>query len=377
MRIVLHIGMPKTGSTHLQAVLNKNRRHLGSQGILFPENPSPLRSQTFLVAAVALGDQGRTVRALFSSQDELEQYFRSSFEDLKRQVTTTRPETLILSSELLFRVMSGEAIEKIKTVLGHFAADLEVVCYVRNPADYYLSLMLQRTKQSSIIHRPGPVNFRDVIEGYRSAFSKVTVLPYNRSRLIDESVVSDFVSRFLRLDPAELRPSAESNTSVSAEGMELIRLFRESMRRDCNDLPDEASQRYEGHIRAAEQSLEKGHRAKLRREVADYIISASTHVMWLRDKFGIEFDGLDYSIVGTEVARPGPPASMADVCEFDPGRFQALQMKALELALLSNDRKAEGYSSLRALAPADLLGGRLKSTWAFLRRWSHSPRSPR
>ncbi|HET7172965.1 MAG TPA: hypothetical protein VFI30_01635 [Nocardioidaceae bacterium] len=38
-KVYLHIGPPKTGTTYLQDILDKNRRRLGSSGVAFPKRP--------------------------------------------------------------------------------------------------------------------------------------------------------------------------------------------------------------------------------------------------------------------------------------------------------------------------------------------------
>ena len=50
VRIILHIGMPKAGSTALQAALAAARRPLGKAGVLYPKGAF---NHNFLVAGIA------------------------------------------------------------------------------------------------------------------------------------------------------------------------------------------------------------------------------------------------------------------------------------------------------------------------------------
>jgi hypothetical protein len=43
--IVLHIGMPKTGTTSIQFFLRDNRERLASLGVLFPKAAGQVRSE--------------------------------------------------------------------------------------------------------------------------------------------------------------------------------------------------------------------------------------------------------------------------------------------------------------------------------------------
>ena len=108
MKIIMHIGMPKTGSTAIQFALTKSREKLLSNGILYPVNPDPFSKQVKHMLYLSLlrqGDAGQWLK-----QPDIEKKILSTYgpnfdlaefwlNDLKKQISDTKPHTLIISEE--------------------------------------------------------------------------------------------------------------------------------------------------------------------------------------------------------------------------------------------------------------------------------------
>ena len=77
MKIIMHIGMPKTGSTAIQFALAKSRENLLSNGILYPVNPEPFSNQVKHMLYMSLlrqGDAGQWLK-----HPDMEQKIISSY----------------------------------------------------------------------------------------------------------------------------------------------------------------------------------------------------------------------------------------------------------------------------------------------------------
>ncbi|MFN3188851.1 MAG: hypothetical protein ACK42D_04945, partial [Candidatus Paceibacteria bacterium] len=110
--------------------------------------------------------------------------------------------------------------------------DIQIVVYVRNPVDYYLSRMQEVLKSRSRIISPDRFNSRMawVISQYEIAFdTPLRVRTFAPAGLVGGSVSSDFWSSIhdiIRVDPSELIES-KVNESLSAEVMWVLDALRE------------------------------------------------------------------------------------------------------------------------------------------------------
>ena len=112
MKTIVHIGMPKTGSTALQGCLQKSAAYLARRGVLYPENPPGRWSSNHqLLQALAAPfessrrrhEVGGATSPRTTSATKSEEFFHH----VRRQIETQRPAGLILSTENLFRPLPG------------------------------------------------------------------------------------------------------------------------------------------------------------------------------------------------------------------------------------------------------------------------------
>ena len=84
MKILLHIGSPKTGTTTLQRTLYASRDTLADRGILYPKSLLHKYKQQELVAG--FGDMARNSSAREFGQSKLAEIREAYFQQLKREV---------------------------------------------------------------------------------------------------------------------------------------------------------------------------------------------------------------------------------------------------------------------------------------------------
>ncbi len=259
-RILLHIGRHKCGTTSIQKALLQQRETLARAGFIYPETvgkepghhalargikalsgdqPAHIlyRMHYWLIAGaeqlswwqrkrVALGrlpsliehlrngelptDTGNTLRdraALGSEQ------IKEYVEELRR----SKADTAIISSEAL----QNCAPEAARKVLSDF--DVQVVCYLRDQADYLRSAYTQRV-QATDYHQSIEEYYRlifradyyQMLSAWDAVFpNAITVRVFQRDQLVGGDAVSDFFTQCLGQQPCSVEKSRE-NPSLSA-----------------------------------------------------------------------------------------------------------------------------------------------------------------
>ena len=346
MRILLHVGMPKAGSTALQQALARGRERLGQQGILYPRAPLFPDNQNFLVAGVEERRHAlpRMIRSAYEGRlDELAPAFARWMADIRSSVASARPapETMVLSSEWLFGLRGQQKFDRLADLLRGFGSPVEVVAYVRRPAEQYLSAVQQTLKGSHAIRPVTAVRYRTPLEGFARVADTMRVVRYDRAAFPGGDIVRHFLETFLPdADLAEGHGGGgTANATISAEGMAILAGYRRVNHRKSRGRFTPDTDRLIAAIRDADGAIGGAVRPRLRPEVASAVDAASGDVLWLRDTHGIVFDGLDYDRVGEAPTEAEPvagsdgkkprPKAIEEICIVDPERHQELLMRVL------------------------------------------------
>lgn len=142
--IVLHIGLPKTGTTYLQGQLAVWRERLLDRGILVPiscANPLSYDQEEAVLEHNTLAwalQRERDIRGLSR------EFILGSWDRLAEDFSTSRFEKCLLTSELMSWELDRAAIETLKSKLP--SADVKVVFVGRDKADFLESIYLQAVK---------------------------------------------------------------------------------------------------------------------------------------------------------------------------------------------------------------------------------------
>ena len=295
MKLVLHIGMPKTGTSTLQQALSAQHPVLHEAGILYPIAPGTTTDHNAL--SCLLLPPERVQREFRSpgrwSPESLLALGNEFWNDIQQQVSRSRATTTVLSSEYLYQYRD-EDVQALGALLRPVFDEIEVVAYVRHPAEYYLSMQQQKVKASYAIRAPGDFRARYAIclGRYVQEFDgRVSVRAFEREALDGGSIVQDFASHFLPefAGASSQLEIGEVNTSMSAEAMCIVQSLRrhawpdqnDAFTSECqyivsvlNDIRDETSQSAPRLQPAIDAGLTRRHRAQLN---------------WLRTQFGVEF----------------------------------------------------------------------------------------
>lgn len=221
--IILHIGLPKTGSTSLQRAFFENRDQLAAQGISYP-----------LPANSKWNAQHEFVRAFQRGRD---QAVEALFNDCRLQIENT--DWLLMSSEEFF-TWRVPMVAAWKSYLDRRfgASTYHVQIYIRRWSDLIPSLWHQHVIYGGIsafpeyaldqllrLLRTQYFPFEPVADAWTEVFGRDAVRITPIERIIESGrdlVVHTFQS-LLAVEAQDLSGKYKSNRSLAPEHLELIR----------------------------------------------------------------------------------------------------------------------------------------------------------
>jgi hypothetical protein len=346
VKLILHIGMPKCGTTALQRTLRSNAAVLKENGILYPVLETRKPDHNILtVGLYSLGKLSRNLAQKFRHDPGAALgVFERRVGRLRAQLEDGPYDYLIISAEGLFRPPSEERVQAFEAILRSMASEIHLVAYVRHPAGFYLSMAQQILKASSRIPAPKGRPVRPAIEAFAPIADTVTVAPYDRAAMVAGDVTHDFVHRVLpdKVDMLSEITPISANETMSAEAMDVLQRYREAtsqaldgrFTRDTNLLIEA--------LRESDATLEGFGRPRLLETVARQVVGSAPDLVWLRERHGIVFPDVDYATLADGPSEGGAvPERIADICHLDPARSEALQLAAMQrLALRAADPAA-------------------------------------
>lgn len=220
MKIILHIGMPKTATTTLQVTFDQNHVPLLESGVLYPKSGRFVRACNHHKRFLPVASCRNEIRTPFPE-------FPESFESMVTSVDNERRETgaevIILSSEMLWnpRAFDFEALKRIRGAFSQY--EFNIVVYLRDLESHAPSGYAQRVtgpQRSTITFKQhlddkltqDTYDFEKRIEVLEKVFGKKAVRPIWLPWIKDD-VLSPFKVIFPGL--ANLKPADDRNVRKS------------------------------------------------------------------------------------------------------------------------------------------------------------------
>ncbi|NNU81576.1 hypothetical protein HMH01_14140 [Halovulum dunhuangense] len=205
MKLLLHIGTEKTGTTALQNWLHVNDKALVSHGIWFSETLDRTTNRKIATYARGFDIPDESFAAYGLTSPERHTAFRAEVEaGLAREVAAARKKRVghfVISSEHCHsRLLSPEAVADLAGLLGRHFDEIEVVCVLRPQVDLWLSTLSTTVRAGGKIQpdAKGPFpknpyfNYLELARLWQGAFPQLTLVPYKRVR----STIDWFCDRF-------------------------------------------------------------------------------------------------------------------------------------------------------------------------------------
>jgi len=195
-KLILHIGMGKTGTTSIQYMLNKNSKQLKNNGYIYHVSNNVRPNHHILV----------------STPFDKNMWSRDGYKyaELKKFFDDSSASTMIISTEKLLGAPKYY-IKRIKEVYSN--VDIEVLVYIRNQIDSLPSIYLQRQKDLKTPYyysiRKAFDKYKDswgaqpdkIVNNWMEVFNKdsIRVRVFDRTLFEDNDVCNDF-ARLVGID---------------------------------------------------------------------------------------------------------------------------------------------------------------------------------
>ena len=237
--LYLHIGTAKTGTSSLQSFLHANRNALSSAGFLVPRS---LGFPNHIGLAVAshrhFHNNGLCHSLGIHSEEEWLEFTKSEWSKFHEEVGSRTEKNVILSSEVFYGSMiSREDIACFKNKLESQTWDeVKVVVYLREQAAFaaahhstdltYWGSLREKPPWPDDSYFSRICDYKSTIQDWSSVFGERSMLVRLFAKDQDKkfSVVDDFVSEVLAIDGIHFDCVPAKNQSISAHGLEVIRL---------------------------------------------------------------------------------------------------------------------------------------------------------
>jgi hypothetical protein len=148
MKLFLHIGTEKTGSSFLQSYLAKSRNHLVKQGIYYP--PGGIYEKEMMAGKISAGNASELSRMLYANKwVKIKSW-------LKKQMNVTKAKdchSIVLSNEILVKNFANETqLLKFINICNEIKLEIaDMLLYIREPVSQTLSLYKHRSKNGKML----------------------------------------------------------------------------------------------------------------------------------------------------------------------------------------------------------------------------------
>lgn len=351
-RIVIHAGLPKTGTTAIQGLLRAGRRTLADRGILYPDvDGTPNHN---LLAVPFREHLARMYRHDHAARpDVLASEARRAWEAVGEEFADQGHEMLVLSAEHFAAATRVGDLRALLDRLFPAPRRVEIVFYLRRPSRRHASALQQHLKADHELLRPfsdDPTD-PDLVIGHElaqvttwSQVGELVLREFAPDGFADFDVTRDFLQTVGIDGLAEI--GRRANASLSAEAMQLLQDHRREEYGHKRGVFDPGSDQFERRLAIADRGTRRpATRPRLHDTVADAIDHGSPDVIELRDRFGFTYTGIDYERIGhLPDPLPGRATEVRDVMPLD-------EQRVVELAgLMTLDGALERLAHARAEA---------------------------
>lgn len=349
LKIILHMGQAKTGTTSLQRSLRAAAGSLREQGVFYPQLGNGYVAHHLLLGICGAAD--RLPKWDLDNMGGLEGTIKTAqraWDTVRKEIDEQRPEIMVLSSEYLLGKPKADAKERLRDQLSELSDDITPVIYVRHPVEHFRSLFQQFVKHVDGPFPPVRLDLRSAILETEAAFGRtVELATFDRSVLHQGDIAKDFATRFLagRVDPSIL-PSMNDNVSLSAEALALIVRLRAKAGGTYEAA--RSVSRLVARIQELDRNDPPAKPMDLLPEVAEAALRAATGHRWLAETRQLHIPRLEIEKIDgappPDWMMTAPPTALFN---HDPERLERLQ-RALDQRL---SKTAQPRNDSAAAAP--------------------------
>ena len=243
MKLFLHLGLPKTGSTAIQtALMNSTEELARCEIILFnPDKSSdPTRSLTNLYK-----EPNERIKVKMGGEEKIKKNSKKSWEKYYEIINTNNAKKMIYSSEKMPPLLNN--LEFMKHLVPDNINDVKFLAYVREPVDHFFSSLNQRiragVKLSELFDTSFYSHVDHLVKFLKSNSEKVQTKEYLSNKFSNFDIVDDFensINNYFSTD-VKLSNASHGNKSISLAAIALLFLynkFNEEVKLDTNSIEE-------------------------------------------------------------------------------------------------------------------------------------------
>jgi hypothetical protein len=182
-RIILHIGLRKTGTTSIQKFLNRNYNTLLKNNILYPKSGLPLKESVYAHHDLSVA----ITKIRPPTQDQC-------WQQLHAELSLQGNRLVFISSEI-FSVATPDQIRQIRVELKDH--QVSVLIYLRDPVSFMISLYKEQIKAQNeslafgkfIRQRFNLVDYDGLIQNWKDIFGDSSVILKDYDDLLSNDLV--------------------------------------------------------------------------------------------------------------------------------------------------------------------------------------------
>lgn len=338
MKICLHVGTEKTGSSFLQKLCGTHREFLAGQGVFFPD--AGRDEERLIGGSISPGNARELAQLIEHEQWEATDKWLA---ERANQAVAKGADQLLLSHELLFAALSSRAaIKRLEEAARRIGVgEVGALLMVRDPVEQAISLYKHRAKSGRVgdlstwltAHYRVPGDIKAFLSAVEAGETLLRVRKYEKdtARLTDA-----FFCDWLGVTPPPVETDTSVNPSLTLSELRLIRQL-------ASTRPDAVPLFYANLLAVprAQKADEPHLEAAARREVAEHLARYAD--VWSDLDARLESDG------GLDVAQAGEHREEAT----GPFCFSEAQLAAMarshEVALSPTQQARVLGRSLRGL----------------------------
>ncbi|GED23426.1 hypothetical protein [Halomonas halmophila] len=247
MKLVLHPGHSKCGSTTIQKAIIKNRNLLESVGYVIPDPQMRTKGD------YGFNPNGETPRPYFRHVMENGDIasLQSKLDSITKKYKYDDNAILLVSAENLVNQLGKESGAGIHKALASYFSDVQVLYYIRRQDDFLMSAWQQWGYKQGItldhfakkaVQRRNP-NYLISMEKFEKLYGveNVTVIPLLKDYLLNGSLLSDF---FYRLSVTGF----EKNIQAGVENKSLNPFLCEALSKETQLFRDVHDERVKNNL---------------------------------------------------------------------------------------------------------------------------------
>ena len=250
-RLIVHIGLPKTGTSSLRDFFRLNTHYLNEKKIFLPLLDNIQLKSAFLCEA-SLSKRFFRHNSVWEDKVSASQNNYEKLVDLARNLNDD--DILILPSE--FIAGSNTDIPKLKKYADDFFDDVRVIVYLREQGSWSVSSASTRALNGKGISllKPGEranMDYKNLLSKWSASFNKeqLIIRRYGKNYLKNQDTIADFIDSLdLPLECKKIKRKSDARVSESATAIKYLFCLNYLLRQGDIELDELKRKKYAKQI---------------------------------------------------------------------------------------------------------------------------------